>query len=274
MSENDGRDGQTEDRDADAVAAASDATIAPARPASVQPRPWMYAVTAATMLLAGFAAGRGLARWRTPPPPAESAAALNAMLGKMMAGASGKDGDGMVSPIRMTAIAASTAASNAGGGADDSGLSVGLVEPGVASLGEIAPPFSLDGPLSGTTVSLADHHGKAVLLNFWATWCAPCRHEMPFLQAVHDAHAAAADLEVVAIDVDETPEQAAAYLAELGLSFPVGIDRDGRVADQYRIGTYPTTYLIGPDGRVRSMKQGAYTNQYEVEQAASLVVRP
>ncbi|MEO8085158.1 MAG: TlpA disulfide reductase family protein [Ardenticatenales bacterium] len=237
-------------------------------------------MTAAAMLVAGFAAGQGFARWRTPPPtpPAESEAALKAMLEKMVAGTSGKGGEGMVSPIRLTAIAASTAASNAGGGAgggaDDGGLSVGLVEPGVASLGEVAPPFSLDGPLSGTTVSLADHHGKAVLLNFWATWCAPCRHEMPFLQAVHDAHAAAADLAVVAIDVDETPEQAAAYLDELGLSFPVGIDRDGRVADQYRIGTYPTTYLIGPDGRVRSMKQGAYTNQYEVEQAASLIVRP
>lgn len=236
--------------------------------APARPRPWMYAATVVVMLVAGFAAGRGVARWRNPPPSAESEAQAKATFAALMGGA--MDKGGMAAALK--GKAATTPAPAAAG--DDGGLSVGLVEPGAATIGEIAPSFSLDGPTAGSTVSLADHAGRAVLLNFWATWCAPCRHEMPFLQAVHDAHAGAEDLAVVAIDVDETPEQAAAYLAELGLTFPVGIDRDGRVADVYRIGTYPTTYLVGRDGRVMSIKQGAYANQFEVEQAASLMTQP
>jgi len=247
----------------------SAADTVPAAPGRRPPR-WLYAVTAAVMLGAGFGAGRWVTRWRARPAPSPTGAAAEATIAALLGQAGVKE----FAPSGGAAVAPTPSQGVALGGADSGGLSVGIVEPGMASLGEPAPPFSLAGPAPGTSVALADHAGKAILLNFWATWCVPCRHEMPFLQALHDAHAVAGDLAVIAVDVDETAEVVAPYLAELGLTFPVGLDVDGRVADQYRIGTYPTTYLIGRDGRVMSIKQGAYSSPFELEQAASLMLGP
>jgi|GEM_PF-1357479 len=258
-----------EEHDEAAVADARDGS-----PASSRTRPLIYVLTAAAMLGVGFASGRVVARLRAPAPAAPAApvsgpdgeATLAAMLGALKgadapAGADGRAG-------------MPTAAVPPAAGSDTGGLSVGVVEPGMANLGDLAPTFRLSGPAPETTVDLADYAGKAVLLNFWATWCVPCRHEMPFLQALHEAHADAGDLAVVAVDVDEPAELVAPYLAELGLTFPVGLDVDGQVADTYRIGTYPTTYLLGRDGRIMSIKRGAYGSPYELEQAASLMLRP
>lgn len=238
------------------MSAADDADRVGRRP----PR-WLYALTATVMLGAGFGAGRWVAAWRARPGPSPTGAEAQATIAALMA-AAGVEGGGSGTTVVDVPPAAP----------DSGGLSVGLVEPGMASLGEPAPPFSLAGPAAGSTVSLADHAGKGILLNFWATWCVPCRVEMPFLQALHDQHAASGELAVVAIDVDEPAEVVAPYLAELGLTFPVGLDVDGRVADQYRIGTYPTTYLIGRDGRVMSIKRGAYSSSFELDQAASLLL--
>jgi thiol-disulfide isomerase/thioredoxin len=241
------------------------------RPVASRPWPLIYVLTAAAMLGVGFASGRVVARLRAPAPAApvsgaEGEATLAAMLGALKGAdaPAGVDGRAM----------APTPAAPPVAGSDTGGLSVGVVEPGMANLGDLAPTFRLSGPAPETIVDLADYAGKAVLLNFWATWCVPCRHEMPFLQALHDAHADAGDLAVVAVDVDEPAELVAPYLAELGLTFPVGLDVDGQVADTYRIGTYPTTYLLGRDGRIMSIKRGAYGSPYELEQAASLMLRP
>jgi cytochrome c biogenesis protein CcmG/thiol:disulfide interchange protein DsbE len=112
--------------------------------------------------------------------------------------------------------------------------------------GFLAPGFTLD-TLQGTSLSLADLEGKALVLNFWATWCLPCRVEMPALQQTwldwQDQ-----GLIIVAVNLQESPGRVADYAAELGLTFPVLLDQDGSVFQQYQVQLYPTTFFIGRDG--------------------------
>ena len=121
-----------------------------------------------------------------------------------------------------------------------------------------APPFEATA-LDGRTVSLADFRGKVVLLNAWATWCAPCRTEMPALERVH-RRLAPRGLAVVAVSQDAAPGglgalggpegDVARFAAELGLTFPILLDPAGRLQDRYRITGLPTTFLIDRHGRI------------------------
>ena len=120
--------------------------------------------------------------------------------------------------------------------------------------GFLAPEFALTG-LDGASLSLADLQGRAVVLNFWATWCLPCRVEMPALERTwrdwQDR-----GLVVVAVNLQERPADVAAYVQDLGLTFPVLIDASGSVFQQYRVQLYPTTFFIAPDGRIEDVVFG------------------
>jgi len=155
--------------------------------------------------------------------------------------------------------------------ADTAGLSVGIIVPGKASLGEPAPPFSLVTP-DDDIIALAEFRGRPIVLNFFATWCAPCRAEMPMLQRAHEAHGG--DLAVVGIDLREGPELVAPFLAELGLTFPVGLDRHGAVSEAYRVGTVPMTYFIDADGDVATSRVGVFTSEAELEAALRQILPP
>ncbi|MBT5711457.1 TlpA family protein disulfide reductase [Candidatus Poribacteria bacterium] len=114
----------------------------------------------------------------------------------------------------------------------------------------LAPAFTL-ATLSGDTVALEEHRGKVVMVNFWATWCAPCREEMPLFEQLR-AGVGAEDFEILAVSVDEEPLEAIpAFLDEIGgLSYPVLLGTPEVVAD-YNIGIgLPTTYIVSRDGRV------------------------
>jgi thiol-disulfide isomerase/thioredoxin len=137
-------------------------------------------------------------------------------------------------------------------------------------VGRAAPEFRLR-TLTGESQRLSEHVGrKVVLLNFFATWCAPCREEMPGLARLQQMHAEEGLL-VVGIDADEAPDDVRALVARLGVGYPVGIDR-GWIRGTYRVGSYPTSVLIGVDGRIIDYRVGGEVDgplTRHVEQALS-----
>ena len=127
-----------------------------------------------------------------------------------------------------------------------------------SDVGREAPDFLLQ-TADGGELRLSDLRGSPVLVNFWASWCVPCRKEMPEIVRAYDAHKAGG-LVVVAIDLQENDEQVREFAAEYGMEFPVVIDRTGQVAQAWRIGGpiegIPSSYFIDRDGVVRARYLG------------------
>ena len=123
-------------------------------------------------------------------------------------------------------------------------------------VGSPAPDFQLEA-LSGDAVRLSDFRGKPVLINFWATWCGPCRLEMPAIESRFEEHKS--DLVVLGINFDESASDVRAFVQELGLTFTILLDPGGEVQKLYKIRGYPTTYLVDADGVVRIQHIGVMT---------------
>jgi cytochrome c biogenesis protein CcmG, thiol:disulfide interchange protein DsbE len=119
-----------------------------------------------------------------------------------------------------------------------------------------APGFSLPG-LDGSEVQLADHRGQVVLVNIWASWCPPCRAEMPAMQRVYDAYQVQG-LEILAVNLTAQDSQRAAvdFVQELGLSFPILFDHSGEVGRTYRASSLPISYFIDRAGVIREIVVG------------------
>ncbi len=116
-------------------------------------------------------------------------------------------------------------------------------------VGKYAPEFNLNN-INGKKVALSDLRGKVVLLNFWATWCRPCRAEMPSLGNLHTA-LKDRGFTVIAISVDASDRPVKSFVLEKGISFPVLMDKDKEVAfDQYGVFGLPTSFLIDRKGVV------------------------
>jgi len=112
-----------------------------------------------------------------------------------------------------------------------------------------APDFRLEA-LEGGEVALSDQAGRWVLVNFWATWCKPCVKELPALDRLSRDYGGRG-LTVLAVNVDRGRRRnVAAYAERLGLTLPVLIDAGGDARSDYEVRALPTTYLIGPDGRI------------------------
>jgi peroxiredoxin len=101
--------------------------------------------------------------------------------------------------------------------------------------------------LSGKKVSLSNYRGKLVFLNFWATWCPPCRAEMPSMERLYQK-LKAKGLVILAVDLQEDAKTVQKFVGELKLTFPVVLDSDGRVGATYGARSIPTTYIIGREG--------------------------
>jgi thiol-disulfide isomerase/thioredoxin len=124
--------------------------------------------------------------------------------------------------------------------------------------GRIAPDFELK-TMRGERFQLSENVGKKiVVLNFFATWCDPCREEMPELNRYFKANKAESFL-FVAIDAEEKQDRVAEFLEDLKLDFPAGID-DGPIRKQYGVSAFPTTVLIGVDGKVQFYETGSLVN--------------
>src|SRR5690606_35153974 len=106
--------------------------------------------------------------------------------------------------------------------------------------GALAPDFVLVEPGTGDHVSLSDFRGQPVVLNFWATWCVPCRTEMPDLQDAHNEE----DVVVLGVNWQESESVVQGFLDEFELTFPIALDREGGVREHYGVVGLPATFFI------------------------------
>ena len=118
--------------------------------------------------------------------------------------------------------------------------------------------------LQGKPVSIEEYHGQVILVNNWATWCPPCKIEMPGLQAYFTTHAAEGFV-VVAIESGEPVDQVATFVKEFGLTFPVWLDPQGMALDTFKNWDLPSSYVIDRQGIVRLSWTGGI-NQPTLEQ--------
>src|SRR5688572_27978714 len=118
--------------------------------------------------------------------------------------------------------------------------------PAMALEGKAAPDFKLTS-LDGKPVSMADLKDSVVVLDFWATWCGPCRMSLPELQKVHEA-GKGDGLRVFAVNLREDEDDVKDFVKETKLSVPVLMDTDGKVAEKYLVQPIPQTVVIGKDG--------------------------
>ena len=161
---------------------------------------------------------------------------------------------------------------------------VALLTYGVASVG---PDTSLDEALqngerveapvrdlpvlgSDATGSLADHAGKVVVLNIWASWCPPCVSEMPLLQRTHDEIEPRGGM-VLGIDTQDATEDALAFLREKRITFTSLRDRDREYGRELGVSGYPETFLIDREGRIAAMRRGPVTRDWLDEQLEPLL---
>ena len=124
-------------------------------------------------------------------------------------------------------------------------------------VGQVAPDFSLE-RAGGGEARLSDYRGQVILLNFWATWCVPCRAEMPEIESTYRANRERG-LQVLAINVQESEADVQPFVRELGLTFPALLDRDASVARLYLARALPSSFLIDRQGVVRYVRVGPLT---------------
>ena len=138
-----------------------------------------------------------------------------------------------------------------------------------AQVGKLAPGFQLT-DLDGQSVSLSDFRGKPVLLNFWASWCGPCRSEMPFIQRLHEEWADKG-LVIVAVNIGESSSQAKEFVESYGLPFLVLLDTEQETALSYNVRGIPATFFIDKDGIIQDIKVGAFSSKAEIERQLSKI---
>lgn len=129
--------------------------------------------------------------------------------------------------------------------------------------GDKAPECALQTLDGARSLKLSDFKGKAVYLDFWASWCGPCAKSFPFMNKLHQ-EAGAQGLAVVAINLDENPEDAQAFLRQHPADFTIAGDSGEQCAGLFEVKAMPSTYLIGRDGVVKDVSLGFRDGEAEV----------
>jgi len=125
----------------------------------------------------------------------------------------------------------------------------------MANRGIPAPDFSVR-TLEGKQIKLSEFKGKVVLLNFWATWCPPCRAEMPSIETLYQRYKPKASFQILAVSVQEEPSVVKTFLAQNPYSFPIALDPTGEAAQLYGIRGIPTTFIIDQKGTLQGALVG------------------
>lgn len=145
----------------------------------------------------------------------------------------------------------------------------GPLDPQRPEVGEPAPDFVLrDARDPATARKLSDYRGQVVILNWYASWCGPCKNEIPLFLAAQEA--LGDNLVILGVDYLESPDKAVGILDELGADYPAVLDADGEVARHYRIPGMPTTFFIDAEGTLRAFKAGEVHEEQLVEMLAEV----
>ena len=137
-------------------------------------------------------------------------------------------------------------------------------------INNLAPDFQLQS-LDGQTISLSDLRGKPVLINFWASWCPPCREEMPYLQEIYEEWTDKG-LVVLAINIGESSSTAEEFIQSYNLSFTVLLDTEQDIAQRYNITGIPTTLFVDKDGIIQDKVIGAFQSTAQIENRLSKII--
>ena len=139
--------------------------------------------------------------------------------------------------------------------------------------GEFEPAPELELPRLGEDgeATLADYRGRVVVLNFWASWCKPCRAESPLLERWHNRIAAGGGGTVLGVDVLDVTADAEAFIREYGLSYPMLKDRDGDALKSFGVVAYPETFVIDRAGRIRAVRRGPVDEAFMRSEVAPLL---
>ncbi len=155
--------------------------------------------------------------------------------------------------IAVAALLLLAATIGACGGGASAGSATGVNQ------GNLASDFTLE-TIDGTKVSLSDYRGDVVLVNFWATWCPPCRAEIPDLEAAYQARQGDGFV-VLGINVEEPREAVAPFAQAIGMSYPVLLDRGGQVMKMYRAPGLPMSLILDRDGVIQVRHVGFLTRE-------------
>lgn len=137
---------------------------------------------------------------------------------------------------------------------------------GPVGVGEEIPELRFE--LDGVTRRLSEYRGKSLLINFWATWCEPCRREMPDLEAISRERS---DVVVIGVNLRESADQVSAFASEVDVTFPTLLDRTGDVTRYFGVGVgLPTTYFVDAQGQIRRIHLSALTRS-EINQALDAI---
>ena len=140
--------------------------------------------------------------------------------------------------------------------------------PPAPALGHPAPEFALP-TVDGELLALSDLRGQPVVLNFWASWCGPCRAEMPELQRLHE-QLGPAGVVVLGVNQQESIQQVTSYRQELGVDFPTVLDQRLGTSRAYAVNSLPTTFFIDREGIIRNMFIGPMTDAVMADNLRSI----
>jgi peroxiredoxin len=170
-------------------------------------------------------------------------------LGLVVSGCPGNSGQNGIAPGRIT------------------GIDADATQP--PQTGQPAPDFYFENR-EGEPASLGQLEGRLVLVNFWATWCSPCRSEMPFLQQLYEDWPGD-ELVLLAVNVGESASDVSQFMQGYGFSFTVLLDSKGNVARRYNVTGIPATFFIDKEGVIQNVHVGSFQSQAEIEAILSKI---
>jgi peroxiredoxin len=136
-------------------------------------------------------------------------------------------------------------------------------------IGFTAPDFTLP-TVDSREISLSDYRGRPVILNFWASWCGPCRYEVPAFKAFYERYPEE-QVVIIAVSTQDDPDSARGYSIADGLKFVIPVDPRGVVANLYNVRGLPTTFIIDENGVIKSIKIGPFLSVDEIEERLASV---